>query len=65
MMTQDTLESFQVNVIGVANTVTAFLPLIKQGRTKKVITISTGMADLGTLFRIYSILQLDQCVLNN
>ena len=43
------LEAFGVNVVGVANTITAFLPLIKQSKIKKVITISTGMADIGTL----------------
>ena len=40
------LETFNVNVIGVATTITAFLPLVKKSKTKKVITISTGMADL-------------------
>jgi NAD(P)-dependent dehydrogenase (short-subunit alcohol dehydrogenase family) len=45
---QELLESFRVNVIGVANTIAAFLPLIKQGNAKKVITLSSGMADLGT-----------------
>ncbi|KAF2430597.1 NAD(P)-binding protein [Tothia fuscella] len=39
-------KGFAVNVVGVSNTVTAFLPLIKESKTKKVITISTGMADL-------------------
>ncbi|KAF2219980.1 hypothetical protein BDZ85DRAFT_267912 [Elsinoe ampelina] len=38
--------SFQANVIGIAITTNAFLPLIRKGTTKKVITISTGMADV-------------------
>ncbi|KAF2663651.1 putative short chain dehydrogenase [Microthyrium microscopicum] len=39
-------DAFQTNVIGVANTVTAFLPLIKKSTVKKIITISSGMADI-------------------
>ena len=38
---------FAVNVIGIANTVTVFLPLIKKGDVKKVVTLSSGMADIG------------------
>ncbi|TVY39599.1 putative oxidoreductase [Lachnellula subtilissima] len=41
----DLLASFQVNVIGLINTVTAFIPLIHQGTAKKVIAISSGMGD--------------------
>jgi NAD(P)-dependent dehydrogenase (short-subunit alcohol dehydrogenase family) len=37
--------SFETNVIGVMNTITAFMPLILKSAVKKVITISTGMAD--------------------
>lgn len=39
------MDSFNVNVIGVVKTINAFIPLIKQSSIKKVITISTGMAD--------------------
>jgi NAD(P)-dependent dehydrogenase (short-subunit alcohol dehydrogenase family) len=46
---KELLESFTVNVVGVTKTITAFLPLIKRSKIKKVITISTGMADLGKL----------------
>jgi hypothetical protein len=35
-------------VIAVASTITAFLPLVKKSKTKKIIAISTGMADIGT-----------------
>lgn len=35
------------NVTGVAQTINAFLPLIRAGTLKKVVTISSGMADLG------------------
>lgn len=39
------LSMFQANVIGSANTINAFLPLIRKGHMKKVITISSGLAD--------------------
>ncbi|TFK51902.1 NAD(P)-binding protein [Heliocybe sulcata] len=39
-------EAFNVNVIGVVNSINAFLPLLKKGSLKKVITLSTGIADL-------------------
>ena len=43
---QDFLDSFRANVVGVANTINIFLPLIRAGKEKKIIVISTGMADL-------------------
>jgi NAD(P)-dependent dehydrogenase (short-subunit alcohol dehydrogenase family) len=43
---QDLMDSFRVNVVGVANTISIFLPLIRAGKEKKIIVISTGMADL-------------------
>jgi NAD(P)-dependent dehydrogenase (short-subunit alcohol dehydrogenase family) len=39
------LQSFRVNVVGVIDTINTFLPLIKNGNAKKVVVISTGMAD--------------------
>jgi NAD(P)-dependent dehydrogenase (short-subunit alcohol dehydrogenase family) len=42
----DFLESFKVNTLGLVHTVRAFLPLICKGELKKVINISTGMADI-------------------
>lgn len=39
------LTSFNTNVIGVINTINLFLPLVQKSEVKKVITISTGMAD--------------------
>lgn len=44
----DFLKSFEINVLGVYRTVSAFLPLIQKGTLKKVVCISTGMADNGT-----------------
>ncbi|KAI9742118.1 MAG: hypothetical protein M1834_000508 [Cirrosporium novae-zelandiae] len=46
---EDLINCFNVNVVGVAATFNAFLPLIKKGQTKKVITISTGLADLDVI----------------
>jgi NAD(P)-dependent dehydrogenase (short-subunit alcohol dehydrogenase family) len=43
----DTQKSFDINVFGVLKTVFAFLPLIKAGGLKKVVAISSGMADIG------------------
>ncbi|KAK5046285.1 hypothetical protein LTR84_008428 [Exophiala bonariae] len=41
----DLLETFKVNVLAVINTTNVFLPLIKKGSAKKVLLISSGMAD--------------------
>ena len=45
----DATKSFNINVIGVMNTVFAFLALIKEGELKKVVAISSGMGDIGKL----------------
>jgi NAD(P)-dependent dehydrogenase (short-subunit alcohol dehydrogenase family) len=39
------VDSFKVNTVGVIHTINAFLPLIKKGSAKKVVLISSGMAD--------------------
>ena len=46
ILKEDLLEAISVNVVGTALTIDAFLPLIKKSKTKKVITISSGMADV-------------------
>jgi len=38
-------QSIKTNVLGVIYAVNAFLPLIRAGKTKKIINLSTGMAD--------------------
>ncbi|KAH0841660.1 hypothetical protein AYO21_01106 [Fonsecaea monophora] len=43
---EDIKTAFETNVVGVIYTINAFLPLIKKGRVKKVVTLTTGMADL-------------------
>jgi len=45
LLEEDIHKSIHVNVIGVIHTINAFLPLIRRGTTKKVITLSTGLAD--------------------
>lgn len=39
------LETFKTNVIGNVHLFNLYLPLVRNGKAKKVITISTGMAD--------------------
>lgn len=41
----DLMASFRANVVEVANTINIFLSLLRSGREKKIITISSGMAD--------------------
>ena len=55
VLNEELLHTFQTNVIGVANTITAFLPLIKQSNTKKIIAISSGMADLRASSLFFSV----------
>jgi len=48
---QNLRDHFETNVIGVVYTINAFIPLLQKGSVKKVITLSTGVADLEfTLF---------------
>lgn len=51
-LTQDLRNSFDVNVIGVINTVNAFIPLLRKGSGKKVFALSTGMADLDIINQV-------------
>ncbi|EGO05292.1 hypothetical protein SERLA73DRAFT_174375 [Serpula lacrymans var. lacrymans S7.3] len=44
-LTRDLSHSFNVNAIAVVHTINIFLPLLRNGNAKKVITISTGLAD--------------------
>lgn len=43
-MVEDLASSFRTNVIGVIQTINAFVPLLRQGTGKKVLTLSTGFA---------------------
>jgi len=46
LLEEDLNASFHVNVIGPIHTINVFLPLLRAGSAKKVITLSTGLADL-------------------
>lgn len=46
LLTEDLLQSFNVNVVSVIHTINIFLPLLKNGKAKTVVTLSTGLADL-------------------
>jgi len=40
---KDFNDNFQINVVGVVRTVNAFLPLLKKGSAKKVVTLTSGV----------------------
>ena len=46
VLEKDLLETFAVNTISNIHLINLYLPLIQQGAAKKVIAISTGMADI-------------------
>lgn len=46
---EDFLKSFKVNVISNIHLFNLFMPLILAGKAKKVISLSTGMADLDSM----------------
>ncbi|KAJ7859350.1 hypothetical protein B0H14DRAFT_2747049 [Mycena olivaceomarginata] len=45
-MNKSILAFFRTNVLGVVHTIKTFLPLLREGPTKKVAVLSTGNADL-------------------
>lgn len=51
VLEQDLMDSFKANVVGVAHTINTFLPLIRKGEMKKVITISSALADMDAVNR--------------
>ncbi|KAH9847062.1 NAD(P)-binding protein [Lenzites betulinus] len=44
VLEEDLVDAFRTNVVGVVHTINAFLPLLRAGATKKVISLSTGIA---------------------
>ncbi|KIK41664.1 hypothetical protein CY34DRAFT_761307 [Suillus luteus UH-Slu-Lm8-n1] len=46
LLTKDLMDSFNVNVISVIHTINIFLPLLQNGKAKKVVTITSGSGDL-------------------
>jgi NAD(P)-dependent dehydrogenase (short-subunit alcohol dehydrogenase family) len=43
---KDLITSLEVNVLGTIYSINAFLPLIRKGLAKKIVVISTGLADM-------------------
>ncbi|KAI0640957.1 NAD-P-binding protein [Trametes meyenii] len=48
---EDFISAFKVNTLGVIHGITAFLPLLRKGATKKIVTISSEAASLGSTLR--------------
>lgn len=46
----DIQRSIDINVVGSLKATWAFLDLVKQGQLKKIVTVSSGMGDVGKLF---------------
>jgi NAD(P)-dependent dehydrogenase (short-subunit alcohol dehydrogenase family) len=42
---KDMISSLEVNVLGVIYSINAFLPFVREGNVKKIIAMSTGLAD--------------------
>ena len=47
MLQKDLVDSFSINVVGLINTVNAFIGGVRKGQVKKVIAITSGMGDIG------------------
>jgi NAD(P)-dependent dehydrogenase (short-subunit alcohol dehydrogenase family) len=45
LLTNSMTQSLKVNVLGVVFSINAFLPLVRKSKIKKIIVISTGLAD--------------------
>ncbi|KAH7396007.1 hypothetical protein BKA64DRAFT_746141 [Cadophora sp. MPI-SDFR-AT-0126] len=63
LLHKDMHASLDVNVIGVVNSINAFLPLILRGREKKIIVISTGGADPEQAVAMSIPFQFTMCVM--
>ncbi|KAG1757029.1 hypothetical protein EDB19DRAFT_1900586 [Suillus lakei] len=46
LLTKDLLDSFNVNVVAIIHTINTFLPLLKNGKAKTAVTLSSGLGDL-------------------
>ncbi|KAI0328960.1 short-chain dehydrogenases/reductase [Cubamyces sp. BRFM 1775] len=68
LLEEDLIDAFRINVVGVVHTINAFLPLLRQGPTKKVISLSTGIAALDvtlvTGFAVHSPYCVSKAALN-
>ncbi|KAJ7492052.1 hypothetical protein FB451DRAFT_515276 [Mycena latifolia] len=43
---KDMVDKFRVNTVGVVHSINAFLPLLRKGSVKKVVSISSGLGDI-------------------
>ncbi|KAJ7431744.1 hypothetical protein B0H11DRAFT_2128955 [Mycena galericulata] len=48
---KDLIEYFRINTVGTVHCINAFLPLLRMGSAKKVVTLSTGAADTGLVLK--------------
>ncbi|OSD00312.1 short-chain dehydrogenases/reductase [Trametes coccinea BRFM310] len=62
LLEADLIDLFRVNVVGVVHTINAFLPLLRKGSAKKVISISTGVADNDLLLQTGFLIQAPYCI---
>ncbi|TBU44899.1 NAD(P)-binding protein [Dichomitus squalens] len=51
LLEDDLLNTYRTNVVGVVHAINAFLPLLRKSAIKKVITLSTGLADPDVIIR--------------
>ncbi|KAF7983093.1 hypothetical protein HWV62_24023 [Athelia sp. TMB] len=51
VLEDDLITSYRINVVGPIHTINAFLPLLRKGKAKKVITLSSGMGDVDFVLR--------------
>ena len=51
VLEEDLMDSFKVNVVGVANAIEAFMPFIRKGEAKKAILISSLQAEMDLVNR--------------
>jgi NAD(P)-dependent dehydrogenase (short-subunit alcohol dehydrogenase family) len=68
LLAKDLLESFNINVVGVIQTINFFLPLLKNGKAKTVVTLSSGLGDLdltmGTEFVVSAPYSISKAAVN-
>ncbi|CDO68552.1 hypothetical protein BN946_scf184998.g49 [Trametes cinnabarina] len=62
LLEEDLLEAFRINVVGVVHTINVFLPLLRKGAAKKVISLSTGIADNDTTLKAGFTIQAPYCI---
>ncbi|KLO19981.1 NAD(P)-binding protein [Schizopora paradoxa] len=68
LVEDDLVHAFKINTVGVVHTINAFLPLLRGGSLKKVVTLSTGIADtdftLGSEFSVGAPYSISKAAVN-